>query len=728
MNLPIILLSLAIFIAPLKAALPDEVLWTPIVTGVILLVSAVVSFTSLRDRTPEPMTVFHWCFGLYVAWAALSLLWQWIVVNHGHLAYLDVMIRTLSYWLMGYVLVTQMQPLLRQRRALYACVLSLVAAALAASYIGLHDYLIHVQVHQSSWREFGTSTPDYFAGFLVMTIPVTLALFFAAPGRPKVAAALVYAIALAGQVLVLPATGSRFALISLSLGIIIFVAGFAVSVARGLERPKDLPVRAAVAVAILLLAGLAVAKPVTHRLTSSVAADQAHSGQFRVWTWRGAVKMAEHNAVFGTGPGTFVYAYQRYALVGYTRVAHNAYLQTADEIGIPGLLFLIAGFGLITSAGLRAAAATIEPAEQPASKREAAVLGFAAGGNDRLLLCGLGGGFAAGLIQNVIDSDWAFTFDGLTMWLLGALILAIAKQRSASFPQVRIGKWELPAVVAAKGVVWCAAFGVTMILWAAAEAQGMAADALAASKDYSAPTAAMSAYQTAISLNPLRADYYSRKGLTVDPNADPAATEFDLRRAAALAPSGVAYRRVATYCLNNKRPQDALAAALKGLAIEPAFTKLWNIVVQSDIALGNIEGARQASKKIVALEHSPVGQIRAVTEIVDVDYVDANLFLGDDALTSRQPAQAADYYRQAAAILSEYAAEDGTNNLMRMPQTGNHADPEIDRHMRDQYDHAAQALIACLAAQHLPTAAASAQRTETLARFDAVIAESSSAK
>lgn len=743
MILPVAFLAIAIFLAPLRAALPEEALWSPIVAGLILAAAAWESARALRHGAYAAPGRIALVTGGYAAWAFLALLWRWLAVDHGRPAYTDAMARTVLYWLACAAFVLYLQPLLKTTAARCACLGALAASAAIASYLGLQDYMIHVAAHQATWREFGTSTPDYFAGFLVMTIPVTLALFVGAPSRKAAVGPLTYALALAPQVPVLFTTGSRFALAALAASVVVLVASFLLARSSGSRLDRSQIVRIGAIVVLLAVAGLVVARPVAHRLSKSVAAEQKHSGDFRIWTWRGALKMAERNPVFGAGPGTFAFTYQKYALVGYTRVAHDAYLQTADEIGAPGLILLLAALAMIGArcfSSLRTPSPAPETVAEAApaqsarrSRRPAAPVQAETAGqriaasfvcdDNKLLACGVLAGAAAGLLQNLIDSDWYFTFDGVTLWLLIGLALSLCSdlRRDEAAPSTRFGRY-----FAVKGAVACSVAALVLFLWAAAESQAMVAAQQAASADADGPADAFSLYQTAMELNPLRASYPSRRALLVDPKTNPSQIGPDLTRAAELEPTGAAFRRLAAYDLTSSRPADALVAAEQGLKVEPAYVKLWNLAAQANLALGRPQDARRDYERAADIETSPVGTVLAVTEVVNVDYVDADLYLGDAYLAEHRPDRAAACYSRAVDTLAEYAGEGGTTDPMRMAQIGDEPNADLDTRMRDDYERAADGLIAALSALHSPRAAAvSAAKAAVLAKFAAIIARAS---
>ena len=69
------------------------------------------------------------------------------------------------------------------RLPVYALVLSAVLASAIVAGIGVNEYLLHRRIGDAGWRVFATSTPDFLAGYLVMLLPLTLALFVAIPLR-----------------------------------------------------------------------------------------------------------------------------------------------------------------------------------------------------------------------------------------------------------------------------------------------------------------------------------------------------------------------------------------------------------------------------------------------------------------------------------------------------------------------------------------------------------------
>jgi tetratricopeptide (TPR) repeat protein len=425
-------------------------------------------------------------------------------------------------------------------------------------------------------------------------------------------------------------------------------------------------------------------------------------------------------------------------------MAHNAYLQTAGEIGIPGVAFLALGSLLIIGVGgrsLRKRDFAVEHVEQPLalqpirgrSGRPQKQILFAenknpppaylifAGADEKLLQCGLIAGFVGGLIQNMIDSDWYITFDGLTLWFLGGLILALA---SKSLPPPAVVPNLMRQVLSFATIAVAVILGVTLLAWGSAEATAtIANEAVSRTGNTSA---AYTSFRSATQLNPLNGSYFSTLGFKLDQSVDPAASEPDLRRAVELEPDGVNYRRYAKFLLAHDRPGDALTQLRAGIVVEPNNVDLWNLAAEAHLAQNDAASAIAAYEEVSYIETSPVGTIRAVTEIVDINYVDADLFLADNCVTHHNLTRALELYGRVEATLRAYATEGGTTNMMRMPTVGGHYDARVDEKQRTNYDHASAGLLAAARATHSGNPdAIEKQRTATLAAFDAIIATTS---
>lgn len=127
--------------------------------------------------------------------------------------------------------------------------------------------------------------------------------------------------------------------------------------------------------------------------------------------------MVRAHPFLGTGLGTYEIAYPRYAYVGFTRLAHNSYLQLAAEAGVPALILLLGTLGALAWAVLRTEMGA-------ANLTDVDAVGSSPQWDSRVLRAGLVGATAAGLARNLIDSDWSIFACLFTFWAIVGLMLA----------------------------------------------------------------------------------------------------------------------------------------------------------------------------------------------------------------------------------------------------------------------------------------------------------------
>ncbi len=186
-----------------------------------------------------------------------------------------------------------------------------------------------------SWRPFGPFfNPNALAGYLLVALPAGVA-FVSWLGRRGwrvgvLAAAPIWAVSAGAFVL----AGSKGA----ALGAI----AASVVVARGRRRAV------ALAAAALAVAAAMAVPPMRARIVGAFSGQRGTSLAFRWQTWRGTWRMAAARPLTGWGLGSFKYVYPRFALVPFTAMAHNTWLQAAAEIGFP----LAAGAALAALAAL----------------------------------------------------------------------------------------------------------------------------------------------------------------------------------------------------------------------------------------------------------------------------------------------------------------------------------------------------------------------------------------
>ncbi len=694
-----LLLACALLLSPCLAAIPDEPLWSSWLAAGTLLAVILAAVAARRgqgtfsEKTSRAERAFLVLLGL----AFLSLLAR-LVSQHG-MGFFGLMLRGWALLATDFALFALARRVASDKKSLYGLVLAAVCGSAYVAQQGILEYLPFFLTHQSSYRIFSTSTPDFLAGYFVLLLPVTLALLLQIPDMrgltPLVrrAGVLILGLVLVFQLIALLTTGSRFALVSLLTGFFMFGASLAFALRHGLVLNKAARGLLGVMAFGLMLAGAVFARPVIARLHTV----NDNSAAFRKWTWKGSVKMAEANPVLGTGIGTWPDLYPRYALTGFTRLAHNSYLQVADECGVPALLALLATLGLLGSSlgrGLLfAPVAPVKAIDAPAQGRKRKPVSPAVLASpvdfwpmdSRLLLCGVIGALAGGSVQNMIDSDWYVFFLGATFWTLAGLAAGIAAPVSQeSWTQ----RTPLPAALAAGSVA--------AALFAFVAAQGIAAG-------YGADD-----YGAARAWDPLNGKYASDQGYKqffVREGRLPEA-ETALRTAVALEPGSLNDKRLGTVLERGGQQKDAAEAYQDGLRADPNNLDLL-------LALGNY-------RRVSELELTPVGTVRALGEVTETKFAVADAKMGDAAAKTDVPA-AAGYYARAARGLESFADEGGSSNPEQQILSGGHPDTRLDNDMRDLYLHVMDAW-----ANLVPQDAALPLRRQSyLVKFDGMLKKAS---
>ncbi len=703
-----ILLALTLLLAPLYAAQPDApaIFASPewasfLCAGTFLAV--LLAVTSARRGGPfaRPVSAAEKAFLVLLGLAFLSVPAR-LLVQHGS-GYLGLMLRGWSVLAADIALFALARRAAGNQLWLYGLALAAVAGAAVVADLGVQEYVVHLRAGDRYWRIFATSTPDFLAGYFVLLLPVTLALFLQAPGVRGLTpllrgmATLVLGVVLLLQLIALLTTGSRFGLVSLAVALAVFAAGVLTAARHGLVLPKATRLLVGILGIGLALGGAAFAKPVLVRLQNF----QDNSSAFRVWTWRGSLHMAFENPLFGTGIGAWTDLYPRYALTGFTRLAHNGYLQMADECGISALLALLALLALV--------GVTVTRGLHRLPDTEGRSGGGFLPSDNRLLLCGLAGSLAGGVVQNLIDSDWSVFFLGAVFWTFAGLAAGAAE-------------WETEAVaspVPKPALIAAGSVAAALLLLTGTQGVGAGYAVTAQDQKASDPGGAAESYGAARVWDPVNGRYPSDLGYAIDyaRSGDLVSAENALDAAVALEPNSVNYRRLGTVLQAAGRNADAVAAYQNGLAAEPNSLDLLLRLARLSPPASSLGYYR----KLAELELSPVGTARALGESVEPNFAYADAALGD--APGQTPASACAYYERAARLLEAYASAGGSANGQREAMSGGHADPETDTALRALYAHV---MIRWIALTPPPQQAAlGARQKEFTEKFDAVLVEAS---
>ena len=281
----------------------------------------------------------------------------------------------------------------------------LIALTLSTGFVALNGIAEYLRARfimgDPTWRIFSTFiNPNILAGFLATTIFPTLALFLLLEKGTLIIGFLLFS-----QLIALFLTGSRGGFIALAGAFVFFLIV--------VIRLKTFPLFLKKAVPLLLLVFLLsyfgeFIKPLGRRVAGGGGVEEAQSGAFRTLLWKSAKEMIKTKPI-GWGAGTFELVYPRYAIGGFSRMAHNSYLQFASEIGIQGLLALLCFLFLL--------AYHIHKRHPNLPKEEALLLGA--------LLSGI---FASSL-HSIVDYDWQIIANFFTLFLLSGLACALIELR-----------------------------------------------------------------------------------------------------------------------------------------------------------------------------------------------------------------------------------------------------------------------------------------------------------
>lgn len=452
------------------------------------------------------------------------------------------------------------------------------------SWLGMHDGLTNIP----GWRIFGPfNNPNLFAAYLITLLPVLIvwclawsprmARPVAIAGRWWDSARALAVIGLGSGLTALFMTGSKGALAAL-------VFGIAAVLALGFWRRVRI---GAVVFGIVLVIAAAVGGKTLLGRVETATTTQAHSSEFRVLTWKGAAGMAEANPVIGTGIGTFGSAFSRYAVAGWTGAAHNAYLQTAAETGLPGLILLLIPLGM--------SAALLWRAKRNANPWTAllAVAALAA--------------LIAAAAHNLVDYGWTVWAPSAVMWALVGLALGREERANRAMPP-----WAAWGMATLLGAVLLG--GLLM-----ANAASLADPATDPDSGLS-PEERVAALESARRLSPLDADIARQLGIARARVGDGSGALDALLAATRLnAGQPTAWRYLGEGYEHANRTEDARAAFATGLKHAPNSMSLLLDAAQLADQTGRHADALNLYRRLIAVAEGPVGKYPATPEIVDTE-------------------------------------------------------------------------------------------------------------
>jgi tetratricopeptide (TPR) repeat protein len=234
--------------------------------------------------------------------------------------------------------------------------------ARAVAVLGVVMALIALLHHAFSLRElFGLYRPEaptstylapllnenHLAGFLAMTVPLSIGLLLASDGLARLCWGAGAALCTGTSLLV----QSRGAALALAVGLALMVVlswwrarrmedGMDTDKARPVDLSKAIPAGVVVACAVVLLATITAGGVRDELARTSV--DELSAGDSKLGVWRAGAELAAANRYTGVGRGAFEFAFTRYHHSGLETYSHveNEYLQMLVDWGLPGTALL----------------------------------------------------------------------------------------------------------------------------------------------------------------------------------------------------------------------------------------------------------------------------------------------------------------------------------------------------------------------------------------------------
>ncbi len=669
------LLALAAVLAPTIGGLTDSPPY-PLIELLALLGILILTVASLQKRAGSKNGALSLPYG--VVWGILFVL---MIVSCllGESAYPGIReILLFASGLAGFWVATKLGMDGRFRAALLM-VVSLTAFAVCL--FAIRDFAINSGGGSSFWqalmhptdenRLFGTfANPNFFSGFIVLVLPVTLAYCVTQRGTAAVVAFVAFGVELACLLL----TAAKFGIVAGVVGMVVFVG---LALWRGgwkIVNRRAVVTAAIVGVLVLVVFSASLRTRVGEAQSGGA---QAHSTTFRIYTWKATVGMIKANPILGTGPGTFETAYPRYTIAGTTKHAHQAYLQFAAENGVPALIVFLAVLAMcvVRPAFLPDAEQIPTPTPQPVKKGKqpqpdkfAFIDQLVTPQSWPVLSAGIAGGLAASMARNLVDSDWYILGIWLPFWILAGVLLS-GKKIATSSPKI------------APRVAWAAAF----LALAVVAATQYGADYTAPSPEqlaYAYSTGNVSSltesYRAASKLSPLNPEDHRELGKLLSVS-DPSESDREFAEAIRLAPKdGQNYFAQGMMLLRTGKLQEAIESLRQAQRYAPKSTQIIYTLAEAYQKQGRTIEYEQALRDLLATENTPYEQLKGVPEMVDVRYAFAHSYFAKKAMAAGNPHESIKELEPAISRLESWRSE--TKYLQIARATGSLSqDEERDR-------------------------------------------------
>lgn len=552
-------------------------------------------------------TSIGWCLLAFAAWMAVSCFGA--IYKHDALLETARVVSVVTWFFIARAVLSTVE--FDRTCALIMSAIALGACAAASSYaLGF----LKIQAPQTLvWF----TNNNLFANYCAMALPLCLGATALWRRAARTNATLLIILGLAATAWIalgLLASASKGGLLAALCGGVAFLV--VMLRARGGVARNWLRARPALAISIALVllggGGFVGARTVLPRIRAARGA-QNHSTMFRVYTWRSAADMTAARPLLGFGPASFPYAHSKFSRVGFTRTAHQSWLQIAAESGVPALLFLLGATVLALVRGWRAAKWDNGARWPVAAGACGAIVAFA--------------------VHACTDAGWGIISVALLVMICCALLDACGAAASGSTVEIdrpsnidRTPQKEgIPASQRTAGA-WLLAMllmgGASWLGQRASMGEDLRRDARDAAARGDSTTALERARAATIS-DPLGVRAWSNLAQTEERAQMDAQASW--QRAVAVAPwNAQTWRQFASYQI--RRGADPDEALARSLEIAPNDTQTLRERAQWRLARNDARGWADW-EAIARLLKQPYGLYEATPELVNFDYPHALLEL-----------------------------------------------------------------------------------------------------
>ncbi len=309
----------------------NDLLLSSLVLAAIFLAGTIGLARQIWNRRSLPVT-----FPEAVLFA--FVVWQWLTVFVS--VYRWASLLEASKWTAFAAVAVLVGRLSNEKQRMWVAI-AFVGAATLTALQGLKEYALNAVVGNWGWRIFGPFLqPNLFGNFLLLAFFVALGIAFQRPRGWIFPPAFIALLLLAAMVL----TGSKGALLAWLSGSVAFGI-MAVANSASEQTRKRLWLALGLGLAVLFV--VVVFTPPIRLRFETLWTAQAHSWVFRIFVWKATLVGALTKPILGFGAGTFEWAYPQFTTVGFTRHAHNGFLQVAIESGLFGLTILLFFFSTL---------------------------------------------------------------------------------------------------------------------------------------------------------------------------------------------------------------------------------------------------------------------------------------------------------------------------------------------------------------------------------------------